>query len=147
MKTHVLIAGGAGYIGSHMVKHLHRRGYAVTTLDNLSVGHRDAVLYGDFIHADLPWTYGPLGWIFVSPAMHRWHHAREIRCAGTNFATVFSVFDQAFRTYHVPGACNVPLGVRDDIGQGALAQLAWPFRAMWRWAEGSLVQRTRLKRV
>jgi UDP-glucose 4-epimerase len=53
MKTHVLVAGGAGYIGSHMLKHLHRKGYAVTTLDNLSLGHRDAVLHGDFIHADL----------------------------------------------------------------------------------------------
>ncbi len=34
--------------------------------------------YGYFIHADLPWTYGPLGKVFVSPAMHRWHHARSI---------------------------------------------------------------------
>ena len=53
MTGKVLVAGGAGYIGSHMVKQLARAGYAVTTLDNLSTGHRDAVRYGDFIHADL----------------------------------------------------------------------------------------------
>ncbi len=53
MKASALIAGGAGYIGSHMVKRLARAGYAVTTLDNLSMGHRDALRYGDFIHADL----------------------------------------------------------------------------------------------
>jgi sterol desaturase/sphingolipid hydroxylase (fatty acid hydroxylase superfamily) len=29
--------------------------------------------YGYFIHADLPWTYGPLGKVFVSPAMHQGH--------------------------------------------------------------------------
>jgi UDP-glucose-4-epimerase GalE len=53
MKPSALIAGGAGYIGSHMVKRLARAGYSVTTVDNLSTGHRDAVRYGDFIHADL----------------------------------------------------------------------------------------------
>jgi UDP-glucose 4-epimerase len=49
----ILVIGGAGYIGSHMVKLLGVRGCAVTTLDNLSSGHRDAVLFGDFVHGDL----------------------------------------------------------------------------------------------
>jgi UDP-glucose 4-epimerase len=49
----ILMMGGAGYIGSHMVKHLGQLGCAVTTLDNLSSGHRDAVLCGDFVHGDL----------------------------------------------------------------------------------------------
>lgn len=49
----VLVVGGAGYIGSHMVKMLAAEGYAVTTLDNLSTGYRDAVRAGDFIQADL----------------------------------------------------------------------------------------------
>ena len=89
--------------------------------------------YGLFIHMDLPWTYGPLGRVFVSPAMHRWHHIRDANGAGVNFATVFSVFDQAFHTYHVPGPCTVPLGVRDDIGAGAWAMLIWPFRVAVRY--------------
>lgn len=90
--------------------------------------------YGMFIHMDLPWTFGLLGRVFVSPAMHRWHHIRDADGAGVNFATVFSVFDQVFRTHHVPGACTVRLGVRDDIGRGALAQLVYPFRAALLWA-------------
>ena len=45
----ILVIGGAGYIGSHMVKLLGQRRCKVTTLDNLSSGHRDAVLYGDFL--------------------------------------------------------------------------------------------------
>jgi len=49
----ILVVGGAGYIGSHMVKRLAREGYRVTTLDNLSFGHRDAVLAGDFVLGDL----------------------------------------------------------------------------------------------
>jgi sterol desaturase/sphingolipid hydroxylase (fatty acid hydroxylase superfamily) len=103
--------------------------------------------YGLFIHMDLPWTYGPLGRVFVSPAMHRWHHIRDAEGAGANFATVFSIFDQAFRTHCVPGACTAPLGVRDDIGRGAMAQLAWPFRAAMQWARALPAQRTRLSRV
>ena len=46
----VLVVGGAGYIGSHMVKMLGQMQAQVTTLDDLSSGHRDAVLCGEFIH-------------------------------------------------------------------------------------------------
>jgi UDP-glucose-4-epimerase GalE len=53
MKPSVLVVGGAGYIGSHMVKRLGRAGWGVTTLDNLSLGHRDAVRAGAFVHGDL----------------------------------------------------------------------------------------------
>ena len=49
----ILVVGGAGYIGSHMVKRLGQRGCAVTTLDDLSSGHRDAVLTGDFVQGDM----------------------------------------------------------------------------------------------
>jgi UDP-glucose 4-epimerase len=49
----ILVIGGAGYIGSHMVKKLGRMGCQVTTLDNLSNGHRDAVLCGTFVEGDL----------------------------------------------------------------------------------------------
>lgn len=51
--TRVLVVGGAGYIGSHMVKRLDRAGYDVVTLDNLSLGHRDAVRAGELIVGDL----------------------------------------------------------------------------------------------
>ncbi|MBC7815267.1 MAG: sterol desaturase family protein [Planctomycetaceae bacterium] len=85
--------------------------------------------YGQFIHADVPWTYGPLKYLFVSPVMHRWHHARDVVGSGSNFATVFSVFDQAFGTYHMPGLCTEPLGVRDQMGQGSIGQLIYPFVA------------------
>ena len=49
----ILVVGGAGYIGSHMVKLLATQGHNVTTLDNLSKGYREAVLHGDLIEADL----------------------------------------------------------------------------------------------
>ena len=48
----VLLAGGAGYIGSHMAKRLLNEGEPVVVLDNLSSGYRDAVLGGDFVPGD-----------------------------------------------------------------------------------------------
>ena len=50
---HILVVGGAGYIGSHMVWLLGQRGIQVTTLDNLSGGHRDAVLHGELVVGDM----------------------------------------------------------------------------------------------
>ncbi len=49
----VLVIGGAGYIGSHMVWLLGQRGVRVTVLDNLSAGHRDAVLHGELVVGDM----------------------------------------------------------------------------------------------
>lgn len=49
----ILVCGGAGYIGSHMVQLLAERGHDVTTYDNLSTGHRDAVLAGRYEFGDL----------------------------------------------------------------------------------------------
>ena len=42
-KAHALVTGGAGFIGSHCAEALLRRGYAVTTVDNLSRGNAGAV--------------------------------------------------------------------------------------------------------
>ena len=39
----VLVAGGAGYIGSHVVADLKDHGFGVVVLDNLSTGHQWAV--------------------------------------------------------------------------------------------------------
>ncbi len=49
----ILVVGGAGYIGSHMVKRLLRAGHDVITFDDLSSGHREAVLGGEFIEGSL----------------------------------------------------------------------------------------------
>lgn len=52
MKT-ILVAGGAGYIGSHTVKHLLKNNYNVVVLDNLVYGHKEAVLTQNFEQIDL----------------------------------------------------------------------------------------------
>jgi UDP-glucose 4-epimerase len=49
----VLVTGGAGYIGSHCCKVLHRQGYHPVTIDNLVYGHRENVKWGDFVKGDI----------------------------------------------------------------------------------------------
>jgi len=49
----VLVTGGAGYIGSHIVKALGEKGHDILVYDNLSFGHDWAVLCGRLINGDL----------------------------------------------------------------------------------------------
>ncbi|OUD12468.1 UDP-glucose 4-epimerase GalE [Thioflexithrix psekupsensis] len=49
----ILIIGGAGYIGSHLVKYLSKKNYRLLIVDNLSSGYVDAVLAGEFFIGDL----------------------------------------------------------------------------------------------
>lgn len=54
-KTHkrILIAGGAGYIGSHVNKKLHKHGFSTIVIDNLSRGHQKSACYGKFFQGDI----------------------------------------------------------------------------------------------
>lgn len=51
--SHILVCGGAGYIGAHAAKQLHEQGHRVTVLDNFSTGHRAAVRWGELIEGNL----------------------------------------------------------------------------------------------
>jgi UDP-arabinose 4-epimerase len=49
---HVLVTGGAGYIGSHTCKMLAKAGFQPIVLDDLRRGHRSAVQWGPLIEGD-----------------------------------------------------------------------------------------------
>src|SRR3954466_16166229 len=52
-KKHVLVTGGAGYIGSHTAKALSAMGFTPVVYDNLVNGHRWAVQWGPFVQGDI----------------------------------------------------------------------------------------------
>ena len=49
----ILVCGGAGYIGSHINKQLHKEGYDTIVFDNLIYGHKEAVKWGKLVVGDL----------------------------------------------------------------------------------------------
>ncbi|AZV80002.1 UDP-glucose 4-epimerase GalE [Parasedimentitalea marina] len=51
--THILVTGGAGYIGSHACKALKKAGFTPVVYDNLVTGWKDAVKFGPFEQGDL----------------------------------------------------------------------------------------------
>lgn len=53
MAKAVLVAGGAGYIGSHVCKVLATAGYLPVTLDNLCKGHRELVQFGPLVESEI----------------------------------------------------------------------------------------------
>ncbi len=53
MEKKILVTGGAGYIGSHVLKALKKEGFSPVVIDNLSSGHREAVLWGRLVEGDL----------------------------------------------------------------------------------------------
>jgi UDP-glucose 4-epimerase len=52
-KRGILVTGGAGYIGSHVVRDLGEHGYCPIVLDNLSSGRAEAILCGELIRGDI----------------------------------------------------------------------------------------------
>jgi sterol desaturase/sphingolipid hydroxylase (fatty acid hydroxylase superfamily) len=89
--------------------------------------------WGYFIHADVRWTLGPIGVLVISPSAHRWHHVRDEAMAGTNFATVFTLWDRLHGTWQPsPQPCREPTGVEGHSGGFAYEMLEpfglWPKR-------------------
>jgi sterol desaturase/sphingolipid hydroxylase (fatty acid hydroxylase superfamily) len=80
------------------------------------------------VHANVLWTFGPLRYVIASPAFHRWHHAKDAEGIDKNFAGLLPVWDLVFGTYYLPPRLPEATGVREDVPDGVLRQLTWPFR-------------------
>ena len=52
-KPVVLVAGGAGFIGSQVCKQLHKSGFLPVVLDSLATGFESFVKWGPLINADI----------------------------------------------------------------------------------------------
>lgn len=87
-----------------------------------------AALYGLLLHANVRWDFGPLRYVFASPAFHRWHHAADAEGRDKNFAGLLPVWDLLFGTFHMPGRPPERCGVDEAMPKGFLGQLAYPWR-------------------
>ena len=84
--------------------------------------------YSAFTHANVRLSFGPLGWLFVSPHSHRWHHSDEPAMAGRNFANMLAVLDVLGGTWMVPETQPEAYGIRGDtVRKGFVGQMIAPF--------------------
>jgi sterol desaturase/sphingolipid hydroxylase (fatty acid hydroxylase superfamily) len=85
--------------------------------------------YAIFVHANVGWGFGRLGWLIASPKFHRWHHTSEDEGLDKNFAGLLPIWDILFGTYYMP-TDRLPqrFGIKNDtVPEGFWAQLAYPF--------------------
>jgi sterol desaturase/sphingolipid hydroxylase (fatty acid hydroxylase superfamily) len=88
-----------------------------------------------FVHSNIVLDYPkPWKYIFVSPNMHRWHHALEPEAHNKNYCVVFAFVDYLLGTYYVPDNA-LPKGYGsnraelDDIERKTiLSELTIPFK-------------------
>jgi len=86
-------------------------------IDDFFVLHAFTTLIGHLNHANINLTYGPLKYILNNPAMHIWHHAKEMpagRPFGMNYGITLSIWDYIFGTAHIPSTGrDIELGFED----------------------------------
>ena len=103
-------------------------------LNDLFVMHAFNILIGHLNHSNLNITYGPLKYILNNPAMHIWHHAKEMpetHPNGINFGLTLSVWDYLFKTAHMPhSGRDIELGFDDveNYPEGFISQSLEPFK-------------------
>lgn len=86
--------------------------------------------YVMFLHANVRWDFGPLRWVLVSPAYHRWHHAADEEGIDKNFAGIFPVWDVLFGTAYFPRWLPRRYGLRgEQLEESFLAHVLYPFRS------------------
>lgn len=105
-------------------------------------------LMQDLNHANLPFDYGPLKYVFNSPKMHVWHHDVEMHGrGGQNFGIVLSVWDWVFGTVYWPADQEQPqkLGFQgmEAYPRNLVARFFYPF---YRWLPALRIRKTPPKR-
>jgi sterol desaturase/sphingolipid hydroxylase (fatty acid hydroxylase superfamily) len=102
------------------------------------------IVYGCLVtlpHANLPWSFGPVGRVLVSPAFHRLHHETNPTGGKTvNFGFVLTIWDRLARTARFPvagvtvttGIAGRPVPLEQEVGVPAalVGQLTQPFRRL-----------------
>ena len=76
------------------------------------------------------WVDTTLGWIFVTPNMHKVHHAQDQHYTDSNFADIFIVWDRLFGTYKYLPVNKIKFGLKEfdeDKKQTFLYQMKSPF--------------------
>ena len=104
----ILVTGGAGYIGAHTCKALHKAGYVPVVYDDLSAGHREAVRWGEMVDGDIRDGHA------LRAAMSHYRVSAVIHFAGLIEVGRSTVRPDLFYDINVNGLARVLEAMRDE---------------------------------
>ena len=79
-------------------------------------------------HSEWDWSYGRLGYVFVSPVFHRKHHATDGFLQNKNFSMLFSFWDDLFGTADRTSPVPTIYGLTDvRVDETVYGQVFYPF--------------------
>jgi UDP-arabinose 4-epimerase len=105
-QPHVLVTGGAGYVGSHVCKALHRAGFMPITFDNLATGHREAVKWGPLEVGDVR------NQDLVADVIQRYEAAAVLHFAAASLVGESASKPLAYYDNNVAGAISLVMAMR-----------------------------------
>ena len=84
---------------------------------------------GMLTHCNIEMRFGPLNYIFNTPAVHRWHHSRNPAEGNSNYGENLMIYDLLFNTFYCPKRRPpADIGIDGPMPTHFLGQLAQPFR-------------------
>ena len=86
--------------------------------------------YPIFLHANVRWSYGWIGYLLASPAFHRWHHSAESKALNKNYGGLLSLFDFLLGTAYFPRDSKPSTYGLAGVSppETFWQQIWWPFR-------------------
>jgi len=91
-----------------------------------------ASVYGQLQHCNIDLRTGPLGWLFATPELHRWHHSPDPAEGNNNYGAILILWDALLGTRFAPRRLRfdgaVGLAEMPRFPTGYVGQLLSPFR-------------------
>lgn len=83
---------------------------------------------GMLTHCNVEMRFGPVNYVFNTPALHRWHHSKDLKEGNRNFGENVMIWDHLFRSYY-NGNYRPPadIGMKDYMPCSFGKQILWPF--------------------
>ena len=84
---------------------------------------------GMLTHCNIEMRFGPLNYVFNTPAVHRWHHSRNPAEGNSNYGENLMLYDILFRTFYCPNRRPpADIGIDGPMPANFMGQVAQPFR-------------------
>ena len=83
-----------------------------------------SITWGFFLHSNLKWRLGPIGWIIATPGFHHWHHTVEP--VNKNYSSMLPWMDRIFGSYYLPSEWPTHYGTSSPVSSSFAGQLLDP---------------------